>query len=296
MKLGYINYLNCYPFYHHLFENEHLQGVQVVPGYPSSLNKMMAETTLDMSPISAAAVSDMGGRILLLPQFCLSSVGYVGSVILVSRCPMEALHKRTVGLTRASYTSVVLVKILLEKYYHVQPNYTLTAPFSAPGQADAVLLIGNEAMIFQSSPNMYVYDIGEIWLQKTGFPVVFAVFGVRKAIIRKFAPEIRKVIRSYHASIECLKHKKEKVIQCAAAKYPDIDYDINRYFSLLRFNFSDELKKALMFYFSVAGEMGFLKLVPNLEFLTVDKLKPYERDLYGQKPERKNISGAAHFS
>lgn len=273
MRLGYIDYLNCYPFYHLLFENNHLQGIQIISGYPSALNKMLDEASLDLSPISAATYPGIADRILLLPQFCLSSVGYVGSVILVSRCPIEALHERTVGLTRASYTSVVLVKILLEKYYGVQPAYSSTAPFATPDQTDAVLLIGNEAMIFRSSPNMYVYDLGEIWLQKTGFPVVFAVFGVRKAILKEFAPKIRNVIQCYHDSIECLKQEKEKVISCAAAKYPEIDYDINRYFSLLRFEFTDDLKSALIFYLSVAGEMGFLKPVSELNFLTMDNLK-----------------------
>ncbi len=272
MNLGYIDYLNCYPFYHHLFENNHLPGVRVIPGYPSMLNKMMAEQTLDMSPISAATCSDIGDRIVLLPQFCLSSVGYVGSVILVSRYPIESLHQRTVGLTCASHTSVVLIKILLEKYFRVQPRYIPTAPFSRPGEADAVLLIGNEAMLFRSSPNLYVYDLGEIWLHKTGFPVVFAVFGVRRAILKKFAHEIREVIGSYHASIECLKYQKEKMISCAAMKYPDIDYDINRYFNLLKFEFSDDLKKALMFYLSVAGDLGFLKPSSEVEFLKMDNL------------------------
>jgi chorismate dehydratase len=273
MKLGYIDYLNCYPFYHHLFEKNHINGVRIISGYPSTLNKMMIDSDLDMSPISAAACSDIGEHILLLPQFCLSSVGYVGSVILVSRVPIEELHHRSVGLTRASYTSVVLVKILLEKYYHVQPHYIFTAPFSTPDQTDAVLLIGNEAMKFRCPPAMYRYDIGEIWLQKTGFPVVFAVFGVRKTILKKFAPEIRHVIRAYHSSIECLKQEKKRVIACAAAKYPDIDYDINQYFSLLKFEFTDELKNALMFYLSLAGEMGFLKPASEVEFLSMDNLQ-----------------------
>jgi chorismate dehydratase len=273
MRLGYIDYLNCYPFYHLLFENNHLQGVQIISGYPSVLNKMLDEASLDLSPISAATYPDIADRILLLPQFCLSSIGYVGSVILVSRFPIEALDQRSVGLTRASHTSVVLIKILLEKYYGVQPTYRSTAPFSTPDQTDAVLLIGNEAMIFRSSPSLHVYDLGEIWLQKTGFPVVFAVFGVRKAILKEFAQKIRNVIRCYHDSIECLKQEKEKVISCAAAKYPDIDYDINRYFSLLRFEFTNELKNALIFYLSLAGEMGFLKPVSRLNFLTMDNLQ-----------------------
>ena len=276
MKLGYIDYLNCYPFYHHLFEKDYLTDIHVIPGYPSTLNKMMAESDLDMSPISAATVADIGDRILILPQFCLSSIGYVGSVILVSRYRIEALHERTVGLTRASCTSVVLVKILLEKYYGVQPRYSSTAPFSEPDQTDAVLLIGNEAMIFRPSPSLYVYDLGEIWLKKTGFPVVFAVFGVRKAILRESASKIRNIIRSYHLSIECLKREKENVIRCAATKYPDIDYDIERYFRLLKFEFTDELKKGLMFYLAEAGEMGFLRPVSKIEFLNMNHVKPYE--------------------
>ena len=270
MKLGYINYLNCYPFYHNLFVKDHLEGVQVIPGYPSTLNKMMADAALDMSPISAATCSDIGDRILLLPQFCLSSVGYVGSVILLSRYPIEELHQRTVGLSRASYTSVVLTKIVLEKFYLVHPNYISTAPFSTPDQTDAVLMIGNEAMLHRSSPEIHVYDLGEIWLQKTGFPVVFAVFGVRKDILEPYAPEIRKVIKSYQSSIECLKQEKEQVIKCAAKKYPDINYDIDRYFNLLKFEFTDELKSALIFYLSLAGDTGFLKGNCNPEFLTMD--------------------------
>jgi chorismate dehydratase len=89
MRLGYIDYINCYPFYHLLFENNHLQGVQIISGYPSALNKMLDEASLDLSPISAATYPDIADRILLLPQFCLSSIGYVGSVILVSRYPLK---------------------------------------------------------------------------------------------------------------------------------------------------------------------------------------------------------------
>ena len=278
MKLGYIDYLNCYPFYHHMLEKAPLEGVTVFPGYPSTLNKMLAEGDLDMSPISAATCADIADRILLLPQFCLSSVGYVGSVILVSRRPIETLNRRTVGLTTASHTSVVLVKILLEKYYRVHPNYIETAPLSSPDETDAVLLIGNEAMIYRASPDLHVYDLGEIWLQKTGFPVVFAVFGVRKAILQKFDLEIQSVLRSYHASLQCLKKERKSVISHAATKYPDIHYDIDRYYSLLKFEFSDELKNALMFYLSTAGEMGFLKKVSRIDYFTPEQhILPLEK-------------------
>jgi predicted solute-binding protein len=109
MNLGYIDYINCYPFYHHMFEIEPLDGVRVVPGYPSELNRMMEKGELDMNPISAATYADLEDEVVLLPDFCLSSVGYVHSVILSSNIPIEELHGKKVGLTSASKTSVILV-------------------------------------------------------------------------------------------------------------------------------------------------------------------------------------------
>ena len=34
MKIGYIDYLNCYPFYYKMFEKEPLEGIKVVPWAP----------------------------------------------------------------------------------------------------------------------------------------------------------------------------------------------------------------------------------------------------------------------
>ena len=84
MEIGYIDYLNCYPFYYQMFEKEPLEGVKVVPGLPTQLNRMMMDKALDLSPISAATYADIQDDVFLLPQFCLSSVGYVGSVLLCS--------------------------------------------------------------------------------------------------------------------------------------------------------------------------------------------------------------------
>ena len=58
MKLGRIDYLNCYPFYYHMLEKEPLKGVTIYPATPSALNGMTARKELDMSPISAGAYAD----------------------------------------------------------------------------------------------------------------------------------------------------------------------------------------------------------------------------------------------
>ena len=49
MKLGHIDYLNCYPFYYHAFEKEPLKCVSIHSDYPSELNRMLAHNELDLS-------------------------------------------------------------------------------------------------------------------------------------------------------------------------------------------------------------------------------------------------------
>ena len=110
MKLGYIDFINCYPFYYHMFEKKQLEGITIVPGYPGTLNQMLSNSDLDMSPISSATCADIHEDIMVLPQFCLSSIGYVGSVTLASNIPIEELDKKRVGVTNASHTSAVLLK------------------------------------------------------------------------------------------------------------------------------------------------------------------------------------------
>jgi len=259
MKLGYIDYLNCYPFYYRMFELERLAGVEVVPAYPSDLNRMMAEEKLDMSPISAAMYPELADRVSLLPDFCLSSVGYVHSVILSSNMPIEDLDKKRVGLTSASKTSVILLKILLFRYFGIDPQYVLTPPNPSLQDAnlDAALLIGNEAMGGKMAP--YTYDLGDLWMRKTGRPVVFAVFAVAGKFLDSNYDAAAAVVDSYKKSLAFLAKRRETVIERAAARYPHIHYDIDAYYRALKYTFTPSLREAFFFYLKSAAEMGMLQ-------------------------------------
>jgi chorismate dehydratase len=267
MRLGYINYLNCYPFYYLMLEKQPLAGVKVVPGYPSELNRMTAEGGLHMSPISSAAYAGIRDEVLIMPDFCLSSVGYVRSVVLISRVPIEELGGRRLGLSSASQTSVVLLKILLERHYGVRPVYLPTSPSPSLEDVDAALVIGNEAMMNPREPVPYSYDLGDLWLRKTGFPVVFAIFVVRRDALGPFRDEIARTARSYEQSLLCLHTERDALIRCAGRRYPGIGFDIDTYYTLLKFEFTDDLKKALEFYFSEAHALRLLDEVGGLGFL-----------------------------
>lgn len=266
MQVGYIDYLNCYPFYYHMFEKKPLKSIRIIPGLPSELNRMMKEKMLDLSPVSSATYADIKGDVLLLPEFCLSSAGYVGSVILCSNHPIEDLNNKKVGLSGASHTSRVLLKILLEKFYGIEPYYLQAGPIPDLISHDAALLIGNDAMTDSINQASYKYDLGELWLQKTGFPVVFAVFAVRKNVIRENPPSLSAVLNSYRASLQCLIQEKENVVIKAGQKYPNISYDVNGYYDTLQFEFTDNLKNALKYYLSAAEELNLLNKTESLNF------------------------------
>jgi len=269
MKLGYIDYLNCYPFYYHMFSKKPLKGIDVISGYPNMLNQMMNSGKLDMSPISAATCADISGDVLVLPDFCLSSVGYVSSVILISRVPIDQLHKKRIGITSASHTSIVLLKILIKDYYRIIPEFVPTDPMPKLDGIDAALAIGNEAMVFEPKKSYFVYDLGKLWLEKTGFPVVFAVFAVRKQSAKKFAPEIKNVVSSYNKSLSYLLDEKKDLFTSADQQYPGISDDIEAYYNLLQFEFTENLKNALAFYFEKSGELGLTKKVAALEYFDI---------------------------
>ncbi|OIP88394.1 MAG: hypothetical protein CO013_13055 [Syntrophobacterales bacterium CG_4_8_14_3_um_filter_58_8] len=269
MNLGYIDYLNCYPFYYHMFEIEPLAGVRIVPGYPSELNRMMETRELDMSPISAATYADLEEEVVLLPDFCLSSVGYVHSVILSSNIPIEELHGKRVGLSSASKTSVILLKMLLRRHYTVEPVYVPTDPNpSLKGQGlEAAMIIGNEAMMQELAP--YTYDLGDLWLRKTGYPVVFAVFAVREAAVGAHSSRIAQVVDSYRKSLACLDLERERLIRKARERYPAVRYDIDAYYSDLKYSFSTALREAFAFYLRSAGETGLLRNIGAARFFNV---------------------------
>jgi chorismate dehydratase len=115
---------------------------------------------------------------------------------------------------------------------------------------EAVLMIGNEAMVKSSTPVSFSYDLGELWLRKTGYPVVFAVFAINEEVINKYADEIKRVFESYRISIECLEKEVERVVAAAQRKYPDIAYDVKGYYeTCLQFKFSERLNRHLNFFY-----------------------------------------------
>jgi len=84
-----------------------------------------------------------------------------------------------VALDPASLTSVHLLQVLLREYHGVSPELLDLAAF--PGEVDAALIIGNQAIDFrqQDKEGHQILDLGEEWKRCTGLPFVFAPWLMR---------------------------------------------------------------------------------------------------------------------
>jgi len=174
LRLGHISYSNCFPPHAGIVLKKVVFPFKLVEGIPTQLNRMLCEGTIDVSPSSSIEYAVNKGRYILLPDLSITSKNTVMSILLESMVPIEELANRVVALTTASATSVVLLRILLELQYNVNPTYILyeQGVEDPSQQADAMLTIGDLA-IQRAAASTYphCYDLGELWHKFTGLPL-----------------------------------------------------------------------------------------------------------------------------
>src|SRR5437660_3138192 len=137
--------------------------VDEIQGVPTDLNRRLVAGEIDLAPISSIEYARHADILRILPRLCVSSEGAVDSIQLVTRVPLEQV--RTVAVTPESATSVALTKILL-------PD-AAQAPLEAyeTGESEAKLLIGDAALRSAFEDPTPHYDLGRLWLERTGLPM-----------------------------------------------------------------------------------------------------------------------------
>jgi chorismate dehydratase len=246
IRLGRISYVNLAPVFFRLDAE-----VAEVPGVPTDLNGQLLEGRIDLAPISSIEYARHSDSLRILPRLCVSSEGAVDSIQLVSRVPLE--HVRTIAVTPESATSVVLTKVLLPEARHV--------PLGEP--ADAKLLIGDAALKSAFEDPTPHHDLGRLWLERTGLPMVFAVWAAPEPLPDGL-PEleealVRSVLRA-RAEPETLAYE-------SSERYGYPPGFLARYFEKLRYRFGPRERAGLLTFLELAHEVGELGQVPELRFV-----------------------------
>jgi len=205
LRIGKINYANLFPIFYVLERECDCSHYEFIEGVPSTLNRMLRNDEIDVSPSSSIEYLRHEDRYTLINGHSISSKGPVGSIFLVSKKAIEDLGNTTILTTSQSETSVALLAIILKKFYGIDFlfNPTDESLDSALKEADAYLTIGDEAMkAKKTAPSLtlpprgpachpsgrggqgwggiYIYDLGELWYKNTGLPFSFALWITRK--------------------------------------------------------------------------------------------------------------------
>ena len=184
-KLGRMAYVNTLPVDWGLVNGPLGQLVQIQRGTPTTLNRLMAEGRLDLSPVSSVAAAEHAHEWFVVDDLCIGCRGEVGSVILHSDRPVEELDGASIAVTNASATAARLLEVLLAKHWKVTAELL---PQEKP--VGPRLLIGDAALkTAQSSSPGFVYDLGQEWRNFTGGDFVFGLWCVRRAFAHEHPQE-----------------------------------------------------------------------------------------------------------
>ena len=276
MRLGRIGYINCYPIYGAIDRGIVDAGADLVTGTPSELNGLLAAGELDVSVVSAVEYARNIGAYQLLPDLAISCDGPVRSVALFSRCDARDLEGATVLTSASSRTSVHLLELLCSDVWKVNPAFVVARTEVPDIDAlaelphDAVLVIGDAALLLVArNIYSYRYDLGQVWMDWTGLPFVFAVWAARRAgTRRKYADEVLRIHRALIESREWGLKNIEALALEAASNTGIPLHDCRLYLSGLDYALSGRHLEGLTSFFRRLAARG---TVPEgtLSFLSV---------------------------
>ena len=255
LRVGRVDYINTFPVRWALDRHLPADLAEEVVGVPSVLNGLLEEGRVDVANVSSVEYARHADRYVLLPSLCVGSCGAVESVQLVAEAPLEDV--RSVAVTPESASSVVLVRTLL-------PD----AEIRAEGRpADARLLIGDAALASAFTDPTPHHDLGALWRERTGLPMVFAVWAAR------LDPDgdddrLRILDAALRASVEEAAAHASSVARDAAERYGFPAGFLARYFEKLRYRFGPRERAGLAHFYELAHDVDALPAPPPLRFLT----------------------------
>lgn len=273
-RVGHIQFLNCLPIYWGLVRSGALLDVELTKDTPDRLNDRLVAGDLDIGPISLVEYLRNAADLVLLPDLAVGSDGPVLSVNLVTQRPLAELDGRRVALGSTSRTSVLLARMWLAEVHGVHPDYFVCPPdlTSMLLEADAAVLIGDAALrATHDAPRrgLTVHDLGAVWRDWTGLPMVFAVWAAR----RDYAEANPGLVKDVHAAMvasrdEALAHV--DLIAAQAARWEAFDAPtLASYFRTLDFSLGDRQLAGLREFAHRAARAGAVPERVAPEFASV---------------------------
>jgi chorismate dehydratase len=270
VRVGRIEFVNCFPLYSHFEEELADRGVaaSIVQGHPAALNAMLSGGDIDVALPSSIAFARAADRLTLLPQVSISAFGAVDSVQLFTSVPLPQV--RRIALTEKSATSICLLKVLCHEW-GMAPEFgprvgSLAEVFAG---FDGVLLIGDEALyVLRAGVYPYHYDLGEEWRAVTSLPMVFAVCAARREFVEGRPAAAAAVGAALLSSRDRCAADPAGTAADAAQIYDFSQPYLMEYFDKLKFGFTPDHRAGLLEFYRRAAAIGELDALPDLSEVT----------------------------
>lgn len=264
LRLGRVRYINCEPVYYAMEQGIVPAACEIHDGTPAELNERLRIGALDVSVISVMEAALRPELYHLLPDLAIACDGPVESVLLGCHRPVEELHDLPVVLTRHSLTSVYLIRLLLEKAYHVRPRFIAD---DETDRAAAWLMIGDEALR-HGAAFPHSLDLGKAWHALTGLPFVFAVWAVRREVWELAPAEVRTLHQALLASKAYSRTHPEAIVALAQLRIGLAPEACRRYLrERLCFDLGPRHLEGLRTFLLMLVDAGALPAVPAFTFI-----------------------------
>ena len=225
--------MNTKPFIWGLEQSPVWRELILSRDFPAAIARQLKDDQLDLGLLPVAAIAQLKES-HIVTDYCIGSEGPVASVAIFSNVPLEEVS--TIWLDYQSKTSVALAQILMQEYWHLNPQWKQgDADFiNRIGGTEAAVVIGDRALELIPK-HKYMYDLGAAWTAHTGLPFVFAAWVANKELPPTF-------LTAFNAA---LKWGVEHIDQLIA-QLPQVGYDIATYFHTnIRYELTDASKAGM---------------------------------------------------
>lgn len=266
VHVGDINFINYLPISLPLTFNfidskkQPKYKFEVLSDVPTKLNEKLRLGEIDLAPISSFEFLQNRYLYGVLGDICICSEAEVGSVLFVSDSPVSELKK--IYLTSKSASSVALLKIILAKKYKLdlsEIEFVKVNFDEAMGEDFSnKLIIGDEALLEDTSKYKFVLDLGQEWKELTGSPMVFAVLAYNKKTLED-KDKLVYLSAFFNSLLDQGLGKLFPVVLKQASHQIGLgDDELRKYFDGLSYKLGDEELEGLRKFDDFAQELGLL--------------------------------------
>lgn len=277
-KISVVDYVNSLPLAWGILEGRQKDIFEPAFSMPAECADQLASGNVDIGLIPSIEYQRIPGC-QIVPGPIIGSLNRVRSVLLISMVPLFRI--RSVAYDNGSRASVVLAKVVLNKFCGVSPDFFPAKPNLEEmlAENDAALLIGDTALHYRAAnmlPNaekqreylrdgaepVQVFDLVERWNNLTGLPFVFALWATRKGFGDKSV--VDHLVESRDFGLQRLELVAER---CAERIGLSKDYLLQYLRRNVHYYMDTDCVEGLRVFYELAVEVGAIKSARSIQFL-----------------------------